>query len=243
MRIFIKFLIVSTGRCGSTFLSAILSQAGANFGLAPNTNWNQSSGSYEHPDLDQAYKWHKAAQKIHRELWPFNSLSKWCRNKRDQKLQNIFNQIEFAKTTQLVHLVQPIHQLEFGIRIILTYRSFNEFAVSRHRRFGWDLSKIADHYCTVNRTALLQLHTFGGCAISYDELISSDETTWAESLEEITDIAEDKLLKHRKGLLREPRHKRIPGVFDPKAEKVFAKLRKRKGETISSSIKKISSPK
>ena len=45
----VRFLIVGTGRCGSSLLSAILARAGANFDMPLRAEWDRRSGEYEHP--------------------------------------------------------------------------------------------------------------------------------------------------------------------------------------------------
>ena len=52
-----KFLIVGTGRCGSTLLSAIIAKSGGSFGLPALEDWDRRGGALEHPCILSAYKW------------------------------------------------------------------------------------------------------------------------------------------------------------------------------------------
>lgn len=233
----VKFLNVSTGRCGSTLLSAILAHAGADFGMGNNKEWNRASGDYEHPDLDTAYKWHRAGQFIHQEIWPFNRLSNICRTKRDRAIRSVFDNVKYAKTIELVHLIQPIEKLGYDFRIILTYRDFEGFARSWYRRFGWNMSRLKEYYLTINQTGLLQLKIYGGCAISFEEITSPETAEWATALEELTGLEENKLLEKRDELLRKPRHKPLNEPLHSETQRLFDKLEGLQGTVVKPSIK------
>lgn len=109
--------------------------------------------------------------------------------------------------------------------------------MSRYRRFGWTLPRITEQYCTVNRTALLQLYTFGGCAISYEELTDQEETDWVEPLGELTGLTSKTMLDCRDQILRDPRHDDIDETLDPQAEKLYNRLSDLKGKLLEPSIR------
>lgn len=225
-----KYLIVSTGRCGSSLLSGILSECGADFGPVGKRNWDRSSGSYEHPLLDRAYKWHRASKDFRIELWPLTKVSTWCSRRRDRCLSRVFGGGDYAKSTQLVDLVHPISDLCDSIRVIVCYRSFNGYAMSRYRRFGWDTERLAEEYERINRTALLQLRLFGGCAISYEELMQPKESDWADALDELAGLSRSDLLEARGDMVEPRRHEEFDAPLNQQAEKLYERLKDHKGQ-------------
>ncbi len=50
----VRFIMVTTGRSGSSLLAAIIADAGGNFGFPPEDEWDPESGAMEHPLAQQA---------------------------------------------------------------------------------------------------------------------------------------------------------------------------------------------
>ena len=56
-----RFIIVGTGRSGSSLLAAILAGAGADFAMPSKQQWGRDGGGFEHPDFVRAYNWYERA--------------------------------------------------------------------------------------------------------------------------------------------------------------------------------------
>ncbi len=219
-----RYLIVGTGRSGSSLLCAILANAGANFDMGTRQSWDRKSGTYEHPRLHAAFRW------LYR---PKQLGSKRITRKH---LTALLENAEFAKSSNLIWLVQRIHQLEYQPVIIASYRKFEDYCVSRYLRFGWDVSRMVEYYTKIYRTTLLQLAIFGGCAISYEEMIDPAETDWSLALSELTGIDHRQLLESRDKLAKKTpsRLKIALPVWDERAEAIYDELYRYKGQVIGS---------
>lgn len=228
-----RFLIVGTGRTGSSLLAAILHDAGANFGIGGREEWDRDSGAFEHPRLKDAYHWHAVYKNFtHLGLGPLKWVQRRLRSRVDQGIEDTFQEARFGKTTQLVQLVPHIHRLGYRPRIVVSYRRFAGYASSRHLRSGFDFEQLVDLYVRINGTAMLQLETFGGCAISYGEIQDPDEEGWAKALAGISRLDAADLLRARDERVEE-RRRRIPDLgVAPTVSDVFDALRQHMGEVV-----------
>lgn len=208
-----RFLIVGTGRSGSTLLAGVLAGAGARFNMARVTNWNPRSGEYEHPLIHSARRWQSRAEKIKASLIPDILGRRFCVRRMQRDLRALLGEAEFVKSTDLIWLVHPIFRLGFPMRIIVSYRPFADYARSRYVRYGWNVADLVKSYRDVYSTAALQLHVYGGCAINYDDLVTPDQTAWADALAQLTGIARDSLLNSRAEIVRK-RDASKPPLFD-----------------------------
>ncbi|HDN80581.1 MAG TPA: hypothetical protein ENG33_08975 [Chloroflexi bacterium] len=232
-----RYLIVGTGRCGSSLLAAILAKAGANFDMPVQTKWDRRSGEYEHPMLLEARRWLVWADKIARSPLP-SRLRNFCQRRAAQKLDELLRRATFLKSPELVRMVHIVAKLGYQPKIILSYRQFEGYSVSRHLKSGWGFSRLVEQYINVNSTALLQLYIFGGCTIGYEELVNKEETVWAEALEQLTGIKASHLLESRESLVKAVTPQWEFPVPNPEVMKVYKLLVQLKGlviEPVSSS--------
>ena len=192
-----RYLVIGTGRSGSSLLSAILDDAGANFAMGNVKSWNPSWGEYEHSLLHVAEAWRSRIQKIRGSVLP-DRLEAFCEPRMNRALSRLFDQAEFAKSVPLVDMVDVIYRLGLKPVLIVNYRAFQDYArsICLSRPF-WDMPRLMERYVSTYSTAILQLEIFGGCTIGYDELVDIEETAWARTLAEVTQLSEDRLLEHR----------------------------------------------
>jgi len=234
-----RYLVVGTGRSGSTLLSSILADAGANFALGSVESWDPSWGEYEHPLLHVAEAWRSRIQKIRRSVLP-DRLEAFCAPRMHRALSRLLERAEYAKSIPLVGMVDVIHRLGFAPVLIVNYRAFRDYARSIHlSRPFWDIPKLMDRYISTYSTAILQLEIFGGCTIDYEELVDSRETAWARALSELTRLPEHRLLEQRSKRVnaKASSGKKAEPIFDqssldPRIGLLYDALRSLKGRAL-----------
>jgi hypothetical protein len=236
-----RYLIVGTGRSGSSLLSSILADAGCNFAMENVKSWNPRDGEYEHPLLLAAETWRSRIERIRNSVIP-GRLSAFCHAQMERRLTQLFEQAEFAKSIPLIGLVDVVHRLGFQPVMIVNYRGFQDYARSvwMSRPF-WDMPHLIDRYVATYSTAILQLEIFGGCTISYDELIDPEKTQWAKVLGEITPASEETILKCRNERVRADiagKERALPILeksrLDPRLDLLYDTLRSLEGRALSS---------
>jgi hypothetical protein len=233
-----RYLIVSTGRSGSSLLAAILVDAGAEFDMAPRKKWNPGSGAYEHPLILSAARWRSRADKINTSLIPHWLGYEYCLKRMRRDLQALLDAARFVKSTPLVWMTPAIRQIGYSIRLIIPYRPFIDYARSHHLRGAKPVTELAQDYVAAYSTALLQLQTFGGCVVSYDDLMNEHEAAWANVLAQLTGLNEEHLLHSRaQRLIPHPSPPAAPlfdfGVLDRRVEAVYTALEALKGRVIA----------
>jgi hypothetical protein len=209
-----RFLIVGTGRSGSTLLAGILALAGANFDMAKVTSWDPKSGEYEHPLIHTARRWQSRAEKVRESLLPDVFLHRYCVRRMQRDLRTLLDAVQYVKSSDLVWLVHPIYRLRFWPRVIVSYRPFADYARSRFLRYGWDMPHLVQAYWDVYSTAALQLQVYGGCAINLDDLLNRDQTAWADALAQLTGSERERLLTSRADLVNKRNLPDRPPLFD-----------------------------
>ena len=233
-----RFLIIGTGRSGSSLLSAILADSGANFNMPVVATWETRGGAYEHPRLLAAYRWHSRARKIAESIWPDRLGRKFCENRCKHELGRLLAKAKFAKYGKAMWLVPIIVKLGYRPMLFVSYRSFDNYAASHHIRSGLSLSSMIASYVDVYSTTLLQLGIFGGCAIGYEELVNIEETQWADAVEKLTGLSAARLLEARQKRIK-PDGERAwlkfhSSMVDPAITEVHAALCALKGIAIRS---------
>jgi hypothetical protein len=94
------------------------------------------------------------------------------------------------------------------VKIIVVYRNFNDFARSRHAKYGWDMERLRREYVNAYSTALLQLSIWGGVVISYDDVLDMSEDAWAQSIQTLTGLSSTNLVNNRNHISGRPTMKR-----------------------------------
>lgn len=189
------YLIVGTERSGSSLLASLLASAGANFNMPMVDNWYRGSGAYEHPEYIRLLK------HVKRSLF-FKKYSDRLAHKEQQKAINIAK--TFFKNTTFVkyppyseHVAHIVKAAGFQPRLILTCRRFNDYLKSNIIKGGETFDFHKNNYMNVNQTCFAQLFIYGGCIITYDELVDLNQGKWAIRLEEVTQLSSKILLDKR----------------------------------------------
>lgn len=196
-----RFFIVSAGRTGSTLLSALLADCAANFGLPMIAEWDRGAGAMEHSGMRAASDLMKHAYDIgvgrpapgyRRLLW--NTL----RSAGKRRLRRALESADYFKGESLDLVVQPAFKLGYFPSVILSYRSFEDAAVSSFpRRSASTCEALLLEYRRLYRGGLLLLYAFGGCVVGFRQLIDRQDTSWARSLAQITGLDADSLVRAR----------------------------------------------
>ncbi len=218
----LKFLIVGTGRSGSSLLSAIICQSGGSFGLPAVEDWDRSRGTLEHPYIHSAYKWYSRATRIRESLIP-DQAATVCLSICRSHLKKNLHVANYIKSTQLVWLVNEINRLE-PVGVIGIYRKFSSYLASRYLKFGGDYAKWRGVWTNVNATVLLQASTYPSALVSYEELIDPNESDWATRLHELIGIPVQAILTARKELAKTASVTRET-FEDEETKRLYASLR------------------
>lgn len=235
-----RYFLVTSGRAGSSLLGAILADAGGDFGMPTPDSWDPTSGQMEHPLSVEAGRLFRRAyylRKGKRYFLFYKYLIDFRRSRGKKKLRQLLKDTRFVKIAS-VEMIQHGAKLGHQPRIIAIYRRFPGVARSlflRRRDMGYD--DILDTYCRTNRNALLMLDVYGGCAISFEELVDPRQTSWAAALGAVTGLDRDALLSARDSRVTKSQKKddRPVNLDAPEADHVFNQLNSLKGLAIAPS--------
>ncbi len=236
----LRFIMVTTGRSGSSLLAAIIADAGGNFGIPPEDEWNPESGAMEHPVAKEASWLFRRAYTLRRarnHFFFYKYLIDIRRSLGKRKLRAVLKEAHFIKAGDADLWVWHLTKLGYLPRIITTYRRFSDNARSLFIMAGMGFDDIVDYYCRVNRNALLMLDAYGGCAVSYEEVVDPEQTAWADALALTTGLSRKDLLASRdrriKGHIQHDPE--VVELSDPAADRVYENLRKLKGIVVEPS--------
>ncbi len=226
-----RFVIVTPGRTGSSLLAAILSDAGADFGIGAD-DWDPSVGAFEHPDLIAAVdSFSKARQLgIDPPLAPKKYLWDVYRHIGKARLKKIVQRVEYLKGPDLDLIVRPMYKLGYFPQVIVNFRAFFGQAQSLYlRRTHLGFEALHERYCRIASDAFLQITTFGGCVIDYDDIDDPANDDWMGNLAALTGLDADRLRQARKARVK-PRAREEPGYeMDCRASRLYADLQGLKG--------------
>ena len=222
-----RFFIVTSGRSGSSLLATILADAGAEFGIPTPEQWHAGGGALEHPELRRVSAWMGYAYEIapdrpgigpRRHLWDiYRSVGK-------SHLRKLLGAARYIKGQGADFAVQPAFKMGYFPTVIVSYRRFEDFAVSSAMKSGRsNVETLVNYYNRVNRNALLLLKMFGGCVVRYSDLTDPDSTAWATAIEQVTGLSAERLLasRDRRASTRESLGAESP-VFDDSARHTYA---------------------
>lgn len=232
-----RFVIVTPGRTGSSLLAAILSDSGANFGVGAD-DWNASEGAFEHPDLIAAADSFSKARRlgIGRPLAPKKYLWDVYRHIGKARLKIILHRVEYLKGPDLDLVVRPIFNLGFFPQVIVNFRTFFGQAQSLYMRSAHHgFEALHERYCRIASDALLQITTFGGCVIDYDDIVDPANDDWIGNLAALTGLDADRLRQARKARVK-TRAREEPGYeMDCRASRLYADLQSLRGSVFQPS--------
>ena len=226
-----RYVIVTPGRTGSSLLASILSDAGADFGISAE-HWSASEGAFEHPDLIAAAdSFSKARQLgVSRPLAPKKYLWDIYRHRGKARLKRIVRRVEYLKGPDLDLVVRPLFNLGYFPQVMVNFRAFFGQAQSLYMRSAHHgFEALHERYCRIASDALLQLTTFGGCVIDYDDIVDPANDDWIANVSALTGLAADRLRDARKARVK-PRAEEAPGYeMDCRASRLYADLQGLKG--------------
>lgn len=190
------YILIGTERSGSSFLSHLIVKSGGNFSMNMVETWYRGSGAYEHNDYIKIMKF------IYRSLKfkPFSqTMAAWQKRKAVKQVKHFFEHADFAKYPPLsIYSPGIVREAGFEVKIILTFRKFEDFARSIIIKNYVSYQEAKETYINFNRTALFQLLSYGGCAISYETLMDLNSELWANSLGSLCNLSPHDLLNFRK---------------------------------------------
>jgi hypothetical protein len=233
-----RFFIITAARTGSTLLSAILADAGADFGMATPQEWDRAGGELEHPGLARAFYYFSKAELISKERPRFGiSRLRWVlyRSYGKKKLREVLSSCRFAKHYNVYKLVRPAFKIGYYPTVILSYRQFEDQAISfglMHPHADWDL--LCKNYHEVYKNGLWLLNTFGGCAVAYEEVVNLDDCSWAQPLADVTGLPIAKLIDARDRRVAQSSCRLATGI-DDQTTRIYEAMRSLSGKAVPSS--------
>ena len=234
-----RYFVVNTGRSGSTLLSVILADAGAAFGLPIPRSWDPGGGEMEHPlglRATAAFRRAFRAGSTKPEGWLRRRAWQLHRSSGRRALRKLLAQAEIVKCEDLDLVVASVLKLGFFPKVVLCYRRFEDYAVSRGLlKSSANVDALLAQYCRTYRNGWLLLQTFGGCAVGFDELTDLTATSWAGALARVTGFDAESLLVARARRLGKVSRPVARATFDEAANQLFSLLAASRGQEIPAS--------
>lgn len=243
-----RTVIISTGRSGSSLLSSILADAGANFAMPIPESWSSGSGALEHPFAVSAGWQFDAAWEIdggRRHFFGYKHAADIRRSFAKRKLRRLLATADTVKGPNADHWVPHLPKMGYKPRIVVPFRSPLDVGRSflMQSKRTWEDKR--RYYLRINKNAALYLYSFGGCAIDGTEFTDPNATDWADALAGATGLARDALLDARdqrvtprKADARQQASERADPASspsplgDPEAEAVYQALLALKGQLL-----------
>jgi hypothetical protein len=231
-----RYFVVSSGRSGSTLLSAILAEAGARFGVTVPSRWDPVGGALEHPLGHRAAAAFRRAGAAKPDGWLRRRAWQLHRSAGRRALRALLAEAAFVKCEDLDLVIAAVFKLGFFPKVILSYRRFEDHAISRGlRKATADVDALLAHYCRTYRNGWLLLQTFGGCVVGFDELIDPSATSWAPALAAVTGLAAVDLLAARDRRLGKTSRPLAPVDIASESARLFELLQANRGRAIAAS--------
>lgn len=207
----VLYCVIGTGRSGSSLLAAILAGSGGNFGMPAREDWDPVKGAMEHPACHASYKYLNRINRLHASPLPDALFGMGYLEKRFRATLSELRAFDFAKSSTLVWLVPHLDKVGLAPRVIVSFRRFHPYALSRHSKYGWSYKTLEDAYVDVYRTAWLQLNRYGGVIVDFDDLCRGDSAEWSEATARLTGLRAEELNACRGRLAKASGAKLAPG--------------------------------
>ncbi len=228
-----RYFIVSDGRSGSSLLTSILGRAGADFGLSIREQWDPASGANEVNGLRALSLAVDRAERMtfYQEERLFGHLmARTARSIAKRRARRFLRHVRYTKAS--AYLAPYAYKLGYAPYVIANYRRFGPLTRSKMllQRMTWP--RVAQQYEITFRNSLVAIHTFGGCTVSFEELVDPGETAWADALAGTTGLDRDTLLRARDDLnIGAPAAEETYSV-DPRMDALYDELRALKGMAV-----------
>lgn len=231
------YIIISTPRSGSTFLASAIAYAGGEFGLPKVNSWDRASGEFEHPLLVASYKYLK---RIHQYKSYSDTFARLNERKLLKNLKKLFEQVRFAKFPPLSYMLPfYIAKAGFDVKVIVSYRQFEDYAQSMMIKNGISYTQAKDAYLETYRNAVMLLNIYGGCAISYEEITSDSERDWCMALESQCQLDAGSIQEYRRMYSKPFTKKNLISLPDPACDALYEKLNAFKGRVFGAERRKV----
>lgn len=234
-----RFFIINLGRCGSSLLSAVLADSGANFGLPVPQDWDPSAGQMESKAIKLAAHHYRRAYDISEGRKYIISPAietKYRLSRGRANLGLALHQSVYVKISDLDLVVQASFKLGYEPKIIVNFRQLEPMLPSLlvgRKHIGPD--QLARDYVRIYRQGLIQLQVFGGCVVSYNDLQNPKAHDWASALAAVSGLDGGNILAARDTRLkRNEDGESIEPVY-AEAFEVFEKLSALQGQVLSAS--------
>ncbi|WP_340260995.1 hypothetical protein [Roseobacter sp. HKCCA0882] len=163
--------IVGTGRNGSSLLSGTLHGLGKDFGHNFKSEWDKSSGNFEHPMLHQAFSFLFRADSLRK--IPFcNKLANYYYRKVDRCMTSVAASASFLKSSKLLYLVPYIPRNKYNVKLIILIRKFDDYCLSRHARFNAPFDEIKDKYIRDMKQLSMLASVHEHIVVDFDDLLN-----------------------------------------------------------------------
>lgn len=225
-----RYFVLTAGRTGSTLLTAIMVDAGANFAAHAPEDWDTArggGGAVDLPEIRRATNHFRLAFELSPRkppMPPAQWIWSWHRSLGKRHLKKALDKAVYVKADDLDLAVPYAIKVGYFPRVIVSYRRFGAHALSFSQMFiNWSVETMAMEYDRTYRNAVLQMYAYGGCVVSYDDLVDRTRTDWAGNLAEVTGLAADALLASRDRRVKstEPEEIELPVLYES-AERSFA---------------------
>jgi hypothetical protein len=233
----IRYLIVSDGRTGSSLIAAILGAAGANLGMSHVENWDQLYGAHEFPEMARIDRLLEQAQyltELSRKLPAVRHVARLWRSLAKRRVRRLMTKTVYLKISP--YAAPFIFKLGLTPRVIAVYRDFGDLARSKMLAHRMPWPAIANRCLMTYRNALICIHTFGGCAISYEEMMDPGQSAWIDALASCTGLPRQLLLDARARIVKPTTIRRTaPFRLDERLDHLQEDLRSLRGRYVTPS--------
>lgn len=236
-----RVFVLTFGRSGSSLLCAILADAGGDFGLPVPDTWDPRHGELELPAAKRAAHHMRRAFDIdsgRRFLLAPGLEAKFRRRRARHYLGQALAAARYVKIGDLDLLVQMGFALGYTPRIVLNLRRFEDSLSSTlvgRKHLGPD--ELAADYMRIGRQGLALMQTFGGCVVTYEDMLAGADGRWVDALAATTGLAADRLRTAIRKRVTAPRRAPLdaPGVY-PECASLHAALSALSGRSFAPSV-------
>lgn len=212
----IRYFIVSSGRAGSTLLSSIIAQAGADFGCGDSAQWDRRAGAFELKIGSHAAEHHNRAIALkdnsHISRWQMLR-RKYHRSMAKKNTRKLMQQAQWIKLSSS-GVIRMARAVDYQPRVILLYRPFANYAYSSFLRSGRHVPQMIEHYYNTYADGLLALNIYGGCVVEYSEIIDRNNDAWLERVAALSNLESANLITARDAIVDQQRSEDTGMAFE-----------------------------
>lgn len=197
------YFLTTYGRSGSSFQCYLIHFCGGNLGLPVPHKVDSKTFHFEHTDIARAVQFAEQANRIGKSEASFINSRRFkiYRSLARRKIRNTVVPGQFVKTRRNAVLVPIAAGIGFQPKIIVSYRDFRQILLSDIRKQKNVPSHFMPDLLKEYTDSLYLMHSFGGVALDFAEVLDSDQTAWASALEELTGLDAAKLIEARAEIL------------------------------------------